>query len=128
MVRKSYRILVIDDDHEVTEIIKSFLSGAGFEVLVENSPVMGVEKAKTFRPDIILLDLIMPVMDGYEVCSAIKKDIMLSNIPVLILSGKDKNEDDGRGFRCGADLFIKKPFSCERLLQMVKMILTSVAK
>jgi DNA-binding response OmpR family regulator len=128
MVKKSNRILVIDDDHEVTEIIKSFLSGAGFEVLVENSPVMGVEKAKTFRPDLILLDLMMPVMDGYEVCSSIKKDIMLSSIPVLLLTGKDKNEDGGRGFRCGADLFIKKPFSCERLLQMVRMVLASVYK
>jgi two-component system phosphate regulon response regulator PhoB len=128
MVRKSNKILVIDDDPEITEIIKSFLSGAGYDVLVENSAVMGVEKSKTYRPDLILLDIMMPVMDGYEVCSSIKKDIMLSSIPVLLLTGKDVNEDGGRGFRCGADLFIKKPFSCERLLQMVRMVLTSVSK
>jgi DNA-binding response OmpR family regulator len=128
MVRKNHKILVIDDDSEITEIIKSFLTGAGYDVLVENSPVMGVEKAKMYRPDLILLDLMMPVMDGYEVCASIKKDMTLASIPVLLLTGKDANEDAGKGFKYGADLFIKKPFSCERLLQMVKMVLMSVAK
>ncbi len=128
MVKKSHKILVIDDDRELTEVIKTFLNGAGYDVLVENSSVIGVEKARTYRPDLIILDLVMPVMDGYDVCAAIKKDIMLSSTPVLVLTGKDVTEDGGRGFRCGADLYIKKPFSCERLLQMVKMVLTSVAK
>jgi len=97
-------------------------------VIVENSSVLGVEKAKTNRPDLIILDIMMPVMDGYEVCSNIKRDMELSNIPILLLTGKDAREDGGRSFKCGADLFIKKPFSCERLLQMVKMVLVSVSK
>lgn len=128
MVRKSHKILVIDDEPEITEIIKAFLSSGGYDVLVENSSVMGVEKAKTYKPDLIILDLMMPVMDGYEVCTCIKKDIELSGVPILLLTGKDINEDAGRSFQCGADLFIKKPFSCERLLQMVKMVLMSVSK
>jgi len=70
----------------------------------------------------------MPVMDGYEVCSSIKKDIELANVPILFLTGKDAGDDGGQSFKSGADLFIKKPFSCERLLQMVKMVLISVAK
>ncbi len=128
MVKKSPKILVIDDDRELTEVVKTFLNGAGYDVLVENSSVIGVEKARTYRPDLIILDLVMPVMDGYDVCAAVKKDIMLSGTPVLVLTGKDVTEDGGRGFRCGADLYIKKPFSCERLIQMVKMVLTSVTK
>jgi DNA-binding response OmpR family regulator len=128
MVKKNYKILVIDDEPEITDIIKAFLSNAGYEVLVENSSVMGVEKAKTFRPDLILLDIMMPVMDGYEVCGAIKKNIELSGIPVLFLTGKDATDDGGQSFKSGADLFIKKPFSCERLLQMVKMVLISVSR
>ncbi len=128
MMRKNYKILVIDDEPEITEIIKSFLSGAGYDVLIENSSVMGVEKAKLYKPDMILLDIMMPVMDGYEVCANIKRDMELSNIPILFLTGKDANEDAGRSFKSGADLFIKKPFSCERLLQLVKMVLMSVAR
>jgi DNA-binding response OmpR family regulator len=128
MQKRKFRVLVIDDEPEITDVIKAFLSNAGYEVLVENSSVMGVEKAKTFRPDLILLDIMMPFMDGYEVCSNIKKNIELCGAPILFLTGKDATEDDGQSFRSGGDLFIKKPFSCERLLQMVKMILISVAK
>ncbi len=128
MVKKGHKILVIDDEPEITDIIKAFLSNAGYDVLVENSSVMGVEKAKTFRPDLILLDIMMPVMDGYEVCASIKKSIELSGVPILFLTGKDATDDGGLSFRSGADLFIKKPFSCERLLQMVKMVLLTVAK
>jgi DNA-binding response OmpR family regulator len=128
MVRKNHKILVIDDEPEITEIIKAFLSSAGYDVLIENSSVMGVEKAKLYKPDLILLDIMMPVMDGYEVCANIKRDMELNGIPILFLTGKDSNEDAGRSFKSGADLFIKKPFSCERLLQLVKMVLMSVAR
>ncbi|OGC89511.1 MAG: hypothetical protein A2W25_16830 [candidate division Zixibacteria bacterium RBG_16_53_22] len=128
MARKGHKILVIDDDPEITDIIKSFLTNAGYDVLVENSSVIGIEKAKSFRPDLVLLDIMMPVMDGYEVCSSIKKDISLCTVPILFLTGKEAGEDAGMSFKAGADLFIKKPFSCERLLQMVKMVLISVAK
>jgi DNA-binding response OmpR family regulator len=128
MAKKNYKILVIDDEPEITDIIKAFLTNAGYEVLVENSSVMGVEKAKSFRPDLILLDIMMPVMDGYEVCSAIKKNMELTGIPILFLTGKDATDDGGQSFKSGADLFIKKPFSCERLLQMVKMVLISVSR
>ena len=128
MARTGNKILVIDDEPEITDIIKSFLSNAGYEVLVENSSVMGIEKTRTFKPDLILLDIMMPFMDGYEVCSSIKKDVELAGIPVLFLTGKDASDDGGLSFRSGADLFIKKPFSCDRLLQMVKMVLISVSK
>jgi DNA-binding response OmpR family regulator len=128
MTRKSHKILVIDDEPEITDIVKAFLTNAGYQVKVENSPVNAVETARSFKPDLILLDIMMPVMDGYEVCSAIKSNADLSNAPVLFLTGKDAGDDDGRSFESGGDLFIKKPFSCERLLQMVKMVLISVAK
>jgi DNA-binding response OmpR family regulator len=128
MVRKCHKILVIDDEPEITEIIKAFLCGAGYDVLIENSSVMGVEKAKLYKPDLIILDIMMPVMDGYEVCANIRKDMELAGIPILLLTGKDSHEDGGKSFKSGADLYVKKPFSCERLLQMVKMVLISVSK
>ena len=122
------KILVIDDEPEITEIINAFLSNAGYKVEIENSAVEGLAKAKANRPDIILLDIMMPVMDGYEVCAQLKKDPKTAQIPVLFLTGKDAKDDGGMSFQSGGDLFIKKPFSCERLLNMVKMVLISITK
>jgi DNA-binding response OmpR family regulator len=124
----SNKVLVIDDEPEITEIIQAFLSNAGYKVEIENSPVEGFAKAKTYNPDVILLDIMMPVMDGYEVCAQLKKDPQTSHIPVLFLTGKDAKDDAGMSFHAGGDLFIKKPFSCERLLNMVKMVLISINK
>lgn len=121
-------MLVVDDEPEITDIIKAFLTNAGYEVRVENSSAKVLELAKGFKPDLIILDIMMPFMDGYEICAAIKSSAGLSGIPVLFLTGKDAHDDDGKSFKSGADLFIKKPFSCERLLQMVKMVLISVTK
>jgi DNA-binding response OmpR family regulator len=128
MVKNNHKILVIDDEPEITDIVKAFLSNAGYEVMVENSPVNALEKAKKFKPNLILLDIMMPFMDGYEVCASLKKDPESADIPVLFLTGKDASDDGGRVFESGGDLFVKKPFSCERLLQMVKMVLMSVSK
>lgn len=128
MTRTKHKILVIDDEPEITDIVKAFLTNAGYEVRIENSPANSVEAARRFRPSLIILDIMMPVMDGYEVCSVLKKDPILADVPVLFLTGKDADDDDGRSFKSGGDLFIKKPFSCERLLQMVKMVLISVTK
>ena len=124
----SNKVLVIDDEPEITEIIQAFLSNAGYQVEVENSSVEGLAKAKVFNPDVILLDIMMPVMDGYEVCGQLKKDPQTAQIPVLFLTGKDAKDDAGMSFQSGGDLFIKKPFSCERLLNMVKMVLISINK
>jgi DNA-binding response OmpR family regulator len=128
MARTKHRVLVIDDEPEITDIVKAFLNNAGYDVKIENSPANAVEAARRFRPNIILLDIMMPVMDGYEVCSVFKSDPLLAEIPVLFLTGKDASDDEGRSFKSGGDLFIKKPFSCERLLQMVRMVLISVTK
>jgi DNA-binding response OmpR family regulator len=70
----------------------------------------------------------MPVMEVMTVCAKLKKDPQTMSIPVLFLTGKDAKDDAGMSFKAGGDLFIKKPFSCERLLNMVKVVLMSVAK
>jgi DNA-binding response OmpR family regulator len=125
---KSARILVIDDEAEITEIIETFLKDAGYQVLVENSSVMGIERAKSFKPDLILLDIMMPFMDGYEVCDELKKSKETENIPVIFLTGKDARSDEGRSFRSGGDMYIKKPFNCDRLLEIVRIVLLSINK
>jgi DNA-binding response OmpR family regulator len=125
---KSAKILVIDDEPEITDIIETFLENAGYEVKSENSSVIGIERAKTFMPDLILLDIMMPFMDGYEVCKEFKRSEETSKIPVVFLTGKDARSDEGKSFKVGGDMFIKKPFSCERLLEIVKVVLLSIGK
>ncbi len=125
---KSARILVIDDEAEITEIVETFLKDAGYQVMIENSSVMGIERAKNFKPDLILLDIMMPFMDGYEVCDELKKNKETENIPVIFLTGKDAKSDEGRSFRVGGDMYIKKPFSCDRLLEIVRIVLMSMNK
>lgn len=122
------KILVIDDEPQITEIIEAFLTNAGHQVFVNNVANEGLKRAKAIKPDIILLDIMMPGTDGYGVCNELKNDPATASIPVVFLTGKDRNDDMGRSFKVGGDMFIKKPFSCERLLEIVNIILMSTGK
>lgn len=122
------KILVIDDEPQITDVVEAFLSNAGHQVFVDNVAAEGLKKAKTIKPDIILLDIMMPGTDGYNVCNDLKNDPSTASIPVVFLTGKDRNDDMGRSFKVGGDMFIKKPFSCERLLEIINIILMSTGK
>ena len=119
------RILVVDDQTEVTEIIQTFLGSAGYEVSVVNEATEAIRRAHDFKPNVILLDIMMPGRDGYDICRELKEDPRFSNIPIIFLTGRDRNDDQGRSFQSGGDMFIKKPFSCERLLDIVNIVLMS---
>jgi DNA-binding response OmpR family regulator len=125
---KTAKIMVVDDEPEITEIIEAFLDNAGYTVKVQNDPQVAVKMAAEMKPDLILLDIMMPGIDGYTICNRIKEDPALGNIPVIFLTGKDSKDDQGRSFQVGGDMFIKKPFSCERLLEIVNIVLLSVGK
>ena len=103
------KVLVVDDEPEITEIVQAFLSDAGYKVRAENSPMNVCNVAREFMPDVILLDIMMPDVDGYDICEALKKDPNLALTPVVFLTGKDRNDDMGRSFKVGGDMFIKKP-------------------
>lgn len=122
------KVLVVDDEPEITEIVEAFLSEAGYKVTVENTADAALEKARAIHPDVILLDIMMPGMDGYEICRLLKEDKAFAETPVIFLTGKDRNDDRGRSFESGGDMFIKKPFSCERLLEIVNIVLMSTGK
>jgi DNA-binding response OmpR family regulator len=122
------KILVIDDEPQVTEIVETFLTSAGHTVYVDNVAASGLKKAKEIKPDLILLDIMMPEIDGYDICNNLKNDPSTAKIPVLFLTGKDRGDDMGRSFQVGGDMFIKKPFSCDRLLEIINIILMSTAK
>ena len=109
-------------------LIEAFLANAGHKVFVKNDAMEGLHKAREIKPDIILLDIMMPGTDGYSICNELKNDPETADIPVVFLTGKDRADDQGRSFKAGGDMFIKKPFSCERLLEIVNIILMSSVK
>lgn len=122
------RILVVDDEPEITDIVETFLTEAGYTVTVENASRRAIAKARDFKPDVIILDIMMPEMDGYQVCQDMKQDPNLSGTPIIFLTGKDRSDDMGRSFKAGGDMFIKKPFSCERLLEIVNIVIMSTLR
>ncbi len=121
------KVLVVDDEPEITDIVEAFLSEAGYVVAVENTPTKAIDAARQFQPDVVLLDIMMPGVDGYDICQQIKQEPGLSQVPIIFLTGKDRSDDMGRSFKVGGDMFIKKPFSCERLLEIVNIVVMSAS-
>jgi DNA-binding response OmpR family regulator len=122
------KILVIDDEPEITDIVETYFENLGYTVETANGGHEGVETARTFKPNLVLLDIMMPETSGYEICTELKRMPELSGVPVVFLTGRDTREDSGRSFQVGGDMFVKKPFSCERLAELVKIALASAAK
>jgi DNA-binding response OmpR family regulator len=116
-------ILVIDDDSIVAKSVELSLRHDGFQVSVAHSGVDGLKLARRESPDLIILDILMPGMDGYEVCRELRADPLLGNVPVLFLTAKGKDEDKIEGFRAGADDYLTKPFNIDELILRAKAIL-----
>ncbi|MEO8356447.1 MAG: HD domain-containing phosphohydrolase [Chloroflexota bacterium] len=103
-------ILIVDDEYSGRETLQSILEGEGYNlVMAENGP-QAIEKAKTILPDVILLDVMMPGMTGFEVCERIRNDPQVAEIPIIILTALDDRESLLTGLKAGADDFISKPF------------------
>ena len=119
-------ILVIDDDELVSRTLQRALKLYGYHVMVSNSGTEGLQLARRHRPDLFILDIMMPGADGYQVCRQIRGDPLLQDLPVLFLTAKAKDEDKIEGFRAGADDYLSKPFNMEELELRVKAILRRV--
>jgi signal transduction histidine kinase len=113
-------ILIIDDDALNTGIIKNILLSASYKTLSANQGCNGIEIAKTKLPDLILLDIIMPDIDGFETCRILKADKLTKDIPVIFISALDKTFDKVKAFNVGAIDFISKPIQEEELLARIK--------
>lgn len=114
------RILIIEDDPEIRKIEKDYLENNGFEVVVAAEGKAGLLMVDTQKPDLVILDLNLPKMDGLEVCKGIRK---LSNIPIIMITARTKEFDESIGFDLGADDYIKKPFSPKIMVARVKALL-----
>lgn len=113
-------ILLVDDDKEVLQINSKYLSQEGYTVLATSDPLKGVAAAKSKNPDCIILDVMMPGMDGYEVCRRIRQ---FSQVPILFLTGKVSEDDKINGLLTGADDYITKPYNLKELAVRIQVIL-----
>lgn len=114
------KLLLIDDDTEVLSINQKYLSGEGYKVYTSDNALQGIQYAKLVQPDCILLDIMMPKMDGYEVCKNIRK---FSSVPIIFLTGKDSEDDKIEGLITGADDYIVKPYSLRELKARIDVLL-----
>ncbi|MBP9503529.1 MAG: response regulator transcription factor [Candidatus Promineofilum sp.] len=116
-------ILVIDDDDLVSRTLQRALKHYDYQVMTANSGIEGLQLARRHRPDLFILDIMMPGVDGYQVCRQIRGDPLLQDAPVLFLTAKAKDEDKIEGFRAGGDDYLIKPFNMQELELRVKAIL-----
>ena len=117
------KILVVDDEVDVTELLSYNLKQRGFVSQSVNDPKQALEVAKTFKPDLIVLDIMMPEMSGLQVCRMIRQESTLKGIPIIFLSAKTEEGDRIEGFESGADDYVCKPFSPKELMLRVLVIL-----
>ena len=117
------KILVVDDEVDVTELLSYNLKQRGFVSQSVNDPKRALEVAKTFKPDLIVLDIMMPELSGLQVCRMIRQESTLKGIPIIFLSAKTEEGDRIEGFESGADDYVCKPFSPKELMLRVLVIL-----
>ncbi|WMJ82116.1 response regulator transcription factor [Clostridium sp. MB40-C1] len=117
------KILIVDDEVHIQELIKFNLENNGYEVLCASDGIEALKTAKKHMPQLILLDVMLPGMDGYDVCKEIRKDNTISNIPIIMITAKGEELDKILGLELGADDYIIKPFSVRELVARVKAVL-----
>jgi len=117
------RILVVDDEPDVTELVSYRLRKEGYEVQVINDPLLIMGKAREFNPDLFLLDIMMPDLDGIKICRMLRADRTLSGVPVVFLTARGETEDRIKGLETGADDYISKPFDIKELILRSGLIL-----
>jgi two-component system phosphate regulon response regulator PhoB len=116
------RILIIEDERALTEVLTYNLQREGFETIVANDGQEGLRKAQILLPDVILLDLMLPILNGLEVCRELRAGERTRTIPIVMLTAKAEETDQVVGFSLGADDYVTKPFSVKVLVERIKAL------
>jgi CheY-like chemotaxis protein len=124
---KGKKVLIVDDEAFVREIVKVRLKLLGIEIIEGTNGLEAIEKAIQEKPDLILLDVMMPKMNGFEACEKLRSNPLTSHIPILILTARGEQMDKERGARLGAVKYLTKPFSPQKLAEQVLEIIKSPA-
>lgn len=120
-------VLVVDDNADVVTIVQTILEADGYEALVAYSGVEALTQLAKHKPDLVILDIMMPEMSGLEVLERMRETPSVAQIPVILLTAKTDDEDFLSGYRSGADYYIPKPFTSEQLLYGVRLVLGQAA-
>jgi len=117
------RILLVDDEKDLVETVAFRLEATGYEVIKAYDGQEALDKAKKEKPNLIILDLMLPKMDGYKVCRLLKFDEKYKSIPIILFTARAQEEDKKLGEQVGADAYITKPFEPEALLGKIKELI-----
>lgn len=115
-----YKILIVDDDENICELLRLYLEKDGFETVVANDGEQAVKYASLHNPDLILLDIMLPLLDGWQVCREIRKT---SDTPIIMLTAKGETFDKILGLELGADDYVSKPFDTKEVIARIKAVL-----
>jgi len=116
----SKKALIVEDDGNIAELLRLYLEKDGFEVAIASDGIQGVETARSFDPDMVLLDIMLPGKDGWEVCREIRKT---SRVPIIMLTAKGETMDKISGLEMGADDYVTKPFEIKELLARIHAVM-----
>lgn len=122
----SKRVLIVDDEVNIVISLEFLLEQAGYHVRVAHNGEEGLEKIATFEPDLVLLDVMMPRMNGFEVCSRVRENPAWQHIKIVMLTAKGREVEITKGLALGANAYITKPFSTKDLLAQVRHVLEDV--
>lgn len=119
-------VLIVEDEQDVIDLLRYNLNRAGFDVLIATNGVKGLEMARSERPDVMILDLMLPQLGGEKVCKALKDDPDTATIPIIMLTAKGQPNDRVSGFELGADDYVPKPFSPKELVLRIQALLRRI--
>jgi len=117
------RILIVDDEPNIVLALELLMKREGYETLSVDDGEKAFEAVKEFLPDLVILDIMMPKMDGYEVCQLIRADARFRDVSIIMLTAKGREVEREKGMAMGADLYVTKPFSTREVMLKVKEIL-----
>ena len=117
------KILVVDDEPDVTDLVVYHLKTKGFQVEALNNATASISRVRSFLPDLIILDIMMPELTGIQICRILRADPKLAKIPIIFLTAKSEPQDRIEGFESGADDYLAKPFSPKELVLRIESIL-----
>ena len=123
MTSAQKKILIVDDEKALVSLVALHMQTAGYEVLTANDGWSAIDVCKRDKPDLVILDLMLPKLNGWEVCRRLREDEATKDIMVVMLSARSDDNDKLRGFDVGADDYMTKPFSPRELVARVKRIL-----
>ncbi|HER44010.1 MAG TPA: response regulator transcription factor [Candidatus Eisenbacteria bacterium] len=122
------KILVVDDEEDIRELVRYNLERNGYEVSCVSSGEEALDVIRSYRPELVVLDLMLPGIDGFEVCRTIKSDPKTEHLPIIMLTAKGEESDVVTGLELGAEDYIVKPFSPQVLLARVRAVLRRIAR